>query len=30
MVQLSLGAKYSGYCGNMCRAVILGSIRRNT
>lgn len=26
MVQLSLGAKYSGYCGNMCRAVILGSI----
>ncbi|MGI6688856.1 MAG: M24 family metallopeptidase [Christensenellales bacterium] len=26
MVQLSLGAKYSGYCGNMCRAVILGEI----
>lgn len=26
MVQLSLGAKYSGYCGNMCRAVILGGI----
>ncbi|MDD4079977.1 MAG: Xaa-Pro peptidase family protein [Eubacteriales bacterium] len=26
MVQLSLGAKYSGYCGNMCRAVILGNI----
>ena len=26
MVQLSLGAKYSGYCGNMCRAVVLGGI----
>lgn len=26
MVQLSLGAKYSGYCGNMCRAVVLGKI----
>lgn len=26
MVQLSLGAKYNGYCGNMCRAVVLGKI----
>lgn len=26
MVQLSLGAKYSGYCGNMCRAVVLGNV----
>ena len=26
MVQLSLGAKYNGYCGNMCRAVVLGSL----
>jgi Xaa-Pro aminopeptidase len=28
MVQLSLGAKYNGYCGNMCRAVVLGDIPR--
>ncbi len=28
MVQLSLGAKYNGYCGNMCRAVILGSVAK--
>lgn len=28
MVQLSLGAKYSGYCGNMCRAVIMGTVAR--
>lgn len=26
MVQLSLGAKYHGYCGNTCRAVILGKV----
>ena len=26
MVQLSLGAKYNGYCGNMCRAIVLGEI----
>ena len=26
VVQLSFGAKYQGYCGNMCRPVILGSI----
>lgn len=26
MVQLSLGAKYSGYCGNMCRGIVLGQI----
>ena len=26
MVQLSLGAKYSGYCGNLCRAIVLGEI----
>ncbi|MEF9864625.1 MAG: M24 family metallopeptidase, partial [Christensenellaceae bacterium] len=26
MVQLSLGAKYNGYCGNMCRAIVLGKI----
>ena len=26
MVQLSLGAKYSGYCGNMCRAIVLGGL----
>ena len=26
MVQLSLGAKYQGYCGNMCRGVVLGNI----
>ena len=26
MVQLSLGAKYQGYCGNMCRGIVLGKI----
>jgi len=26
MVQLSLGAKYNGYCGNMCRAIVLGDL----
>ena len=26
MVQLSLGAKYEGYCGNMCRGIVLGQI----
>ncbi|MBQ3274507.1 MAG: aminopeptidase P family protein [Christensenellaceae bacterium] len=26
MVQLSLGAKYSGYCGNLCRAIVLGEV----
>ncbi|MEI6100638.1 MAG: Xaa-Pro peptidase family protein [Eubacteriales bacterium] len=26
MVQLSLGAKYAGYCGNMCRGIVLGKI----
>lgn len=26
MVQLTFGAKYSGYCGNLCRAVVLGKI----
>ena len=26
MVQLSLGAKYNGYCGNMCRGIVLGKI----
>jgi len=26
MVQITLGAKYKGYCGNMCRAVVLGEI----
>ncbi|GHU65976.1 proline dipeptidase [Clostridia bacterium] len=26
MVQLSLGAKYNGYCGNMCRAIVLGEL----
>ena len=26
MVQLTFGAKYSGYCGNMCRPVIIGKI----
>ncbi len=26
MVQLSLGAKYNGYCGNMCRGIVLGQI----
>lgn len=26
MVQLSCGAKYNGYCGNMCRAVVFGKI----
>lgn len=25
-VQISFGAKYNGYCGNMCRPVILGDI----
>lgn len=26
MVQLTFGAKYKGYCGNMCRPVIIGKI----
>lgn len=26
MVQFSVGAKYGGYCGNLCRAVVLGKI----
>lgn len=26
MVQLSLGAKYNGYCGNLCRAIVLGDL----
>jgi len=26
MVQFSVGAKYNGYCGNLCRAVVLGKI----
>jgi Xaa-Pro aminopeptidase len=26
MVQLTFGAKYNGYCGNMCRPVIIGKI----
>jgi Xaa-Pro aminopeptidase len=26
VVQLTFGAKYGGYCGNMCRPVVLGSI----
>lgn len=26
MVQLSLGAKYNGYCGNLCRAIVLGEV----
>ena len=26
MVQLTLGAKYGGYCGNLCRPVVLGSV----
>ena len=26
MVQFSLGAKYKGYCGNICRTVVLGKI----
>ncbi len=26
MVQFSVGAKYNGYCGNLCRAVVLGDI----
>jgi len=26
MVQFSLGAKYVGYCGNMCRAIVLGDL----
>ena len=26
MVQLTFGAKYNGYCGNMCRPVIIGEI----
>lgn len=28
MVQFSVGAKYSGYCGNLCRAVVLGNIQQ--
>ena len=26
MVQLTFGAKYNGYCGNMCRPVIIGKL----
>ena len=26
MVQITVGAKYNGYCGNFCRAVVLGEI----
>ena len=26
MVQFSVGAKYSGYCGNLCRVAVLGKI----
>ena len=26
MVQLTLGAKYAGYCGNVCRPVIIGKL----
>ncbi|HBR02477.1 MAG TPA: hypothetical protein DD738_07690 [Ruminiclostridium sp.] len=26
MVQLTFGAKYNGYCGNLCRPVIIGKI----
>lgn len=28
VVQLTFGAKYQGYCGNMCRPVIIGSTDR--
>lgn len=26
LVQLTFGAKYNGYCGNMCRSVVIGKI----
>ena len=29
LVQLSIGAKYEGYCGNMCRALVVGNIPKN-
>jgi len=29
LVQLSIGAKYEGYCGNMCRALVVGKISKN-
>jgi Xaa-Pro aminopeptidase len=28
VIQLSLGAKYQGYCGNLCRPVVIGVIDR--
>jgi Xaa-Pro aminopeptidase len=28
MVQLTFGAKYQGYCGNMCRPVVFGKIEK--
>jgi len=29
LVQLSIGVKYQGYCGNMCRPFVIGEIPRN-
>jgi len=29
LVQLSIGSKYEGYCGNMCRALVVGKIPKD-